>query len=100
MMGYASFLVWRAPEPQGVIHKALCWYGAQLCANFLWSPLFFSGSLYLAALLWLVCILLLIVGTIRRFAGIHPRAGWLLVPYLCWCLFATYLNAGVWVLNR
>lgn len=100
LMGYASYLVWRSPAPEKSIRRALFWYGAQLCANFWWSPMFFSWKLYLAALMWLVLILVLIVVTLCHFRRVERRAGWLLVPYLCWGLFATYLNAGVWVLNR
>ena len=35
----------------------------------------------------------------RRFYAIRAVAGWLLVPYLAWCLFALYLNIGYVVLN-
>jgi len=27
-------------------------------------------------------------------------AGWMLLPYLLWAGYATYLNAGFWWLNR
>jgi benzodiazapine receptor len=42
----------------------------------------------------------LVVLTIRSFARIERPAAWLLVPYLAWCSYATYLNAGFWWLNR
>lgn len=100
MMGYASYVVWRSPAEKQRIDRALRWYGAQLCANFWWSPLFFSWSLYLPALGWLLLILVLVVVTLVCFWRIERRAGLLLVPYLCWLVFAGYLNAGVWLLNR
>lgn len=31
--------------------------------------------------------------------GVSETAGWLMVPYLGWLGFATYLNAGVGILN-
>ncbi|MBE5814929.1 MAG: tryptophan-rich sensory protein [Clostridiales bacterium] len=100
MMGYASYVVWRSPAEKQRIDRALRWYGAQLCANFWWSPLFFSWSLYLPALGWLILMLVLVVVTLVCFWRIERRAGLLLVPYLCWLVFAGYLNAGVWLLNR
>ena len=38
--------------------------------------------------------------TIRAFLPIRRLAGWLMVPYVAWCLFAAYLNAGFWLLNH
>ncbi len=43
--------------------------------------------------------LLLIALTMRRFFRVLPTAGWLMVPYLAWCCYAAYLNAGFWWLN-
>jgi tryptophan-rich sensory protein len=100
MMGYASYLVWRSQGSKKQIEKALTWYGAQLAANFLWSPLFFQWKMYLAALILLIVLVVLVVITLLRFRQLNATAGWLLVPYLCWLLFAGYLNAGVWLLQR
>ncbi len=99
MMGYASFRVWRAQSTR-FREQALRWYGAQLTANFLWSPLFFGLGAYLPALLWLCILVALTAVTMFRFRRLDRTAGMLLLPYLCWLLFACYLNAGVWVLNR
>ena len=66
LMGYASYVVWRSDAPKGQIDHALRWYGAQLAANFLWSPLFFQWNLYLAALLCLVVMLVLIIITMEK----------------------------------
>ncbi|MBI1982083.1 MAG: tryptophan-rich sensory protein, partial [Candidatus Levybacteria bacterium] len=30
----------------------------------------------------------------------NKTSGWLLVPYLAWVSFATYLNYSIWALNR
>lgn len=100
LMGYASYVVWRSDAPKRQIDHSLRWYGAQLAANFLWSPLFFRWELYLAALAWLAVIIVLILVTMARFRRVDRKAGLLIVPYLCWVLFAGYLNAGVWLLNR
>lgn len=100
MMGYASYVAWRSDTPKPQVQNALRWYGAQLAANFWWSPLFFQWGLYLPALLWLMVMLVLIVVVLVKFWRIDRKAGMLMLPYLCWVLFAGYLNAGVWVLSK
>lgn len=100
LMGYASYVVWRSDAPRRAVDHALVWYGAQLMANFLWSPLFFRWELYLPAMIWLGLMLVLVIVTLTRFWRIEPKAGCLLIPYVLWTVFALWLNAGVWSLNR
>lgn len=100
LMGIASVLVWKADESQEEKKRALTWYGAQLAANFVWPLLFFNAGLYGIALMWLLLLLALVAATIVAFRQINPTAAWLLVPYALWLLFATYLNAAIWLLNR
>ena len=100
LMGWASFLIWKSDAPQVEKKRALTLYGVQLAVNFVWPLLFFRAGLYGFALIWLVILLVLVVETMLAFGRIDRRAAWLLVPYILWLLFAAYLNAGVWLLNR
>ena len=100
LMGWASFLIWKSGAPQAAKKRALGLYGMQLAVNFVWPLLFFRAGLYGFALLWLVILLVLVAETMLAFGRIDRRAAWLLAPYLLWLLFAAYLNAGVWLLNR
>lgn len=71
----------------------------QLVANFLWTLFFFRLR---DPLLGLVDLLLLIVLTIWYMSSASRTssgAGWLMVPYLLWLLFATYLNWYVYANN-
>jgi len=71
-----------------------------LLVNALWSPAFFglhSPGIALAVILVLLAVLGL---TLRAFLRIQSLAGALLVPYLAWVCYATWLNAGFWWLNR
>ena len=43
--------------------------------------------------------LALIVLTIRAFERIDRRAALLMLPYLAWSCYATWLNLGFWWLN-
>ena len=92
----AGFLVW---QETGWIGGALPLgvYAVQLVLNFAWSAVFFGlrrpdWALVEVAFLWLS-----IVATIAVFLPVSALAGWILVPYLVWVTFASYLN---WTLMR
>lgn len=97
LMGISAAIIYTSP--QGDRRGALGIYAAQLAVNLGWTVLFFPFGLYLAALIWLLALILLIVCMILRFCRIDPRAAYLQLPYLVWCLFAAYLNFGIYVLN-
>jgi tryptophan-rich sensory protein len=71
----------------------------QLAVNVLWSFLFFWLR---DPLLGLVAMLLLIVLTIWYMSSAGRTsswAAWLMVPYMLWLIFATYLNWYVYANN-
>jgi tryptophan-rich sensory protein len=90
--------VWRKRSGTNV-RPALVLFGIQLFLNMMWSVVFFGmeapgwGLLEISAL-WVALSL-----TIAAFMRVSRLAGWLLVPYLAWETFATFLNAGIWLLN-
>ncbi len=94
----AGWRIWGAASSDTRRLKML--YVAQLFLNGIWSFLFFGMRQPLAGLvdivlLW-VCLVLLTTKTLRT----DKIAGCLLVPYLLWVSFASYLNAALWWLNR
>jgi len=99
LMGYASYRIYSADAPQYAKREALFLYAAQLLANFFWSLLFFRWELRLTAFFWLFGLWLLIYGTIRLFYRVDNPAGDLLLPYLLWVTYASYLNLGAFLLN-
>ena len=99
-IGVSAWLVWRRVEV-GMHRKraALLVWGWQLAMNALWPPVFFgfrSLSLGMVAILALLASIMLVI---RAFWPIQRVAALLLLPYLAWVSFATYLNAGFWRLN-
>jgi len=94
MMGTAAWLVWRRGR-----RDALRLWGWQLLANAIWSPVFFALHSPGAALAVILALLLLVAMTAYTFVHIHRGAGLLMMPYLGWVCFATYLNVGFWWLN-
>ena len=75
-------------------------YYLQLFFNALWPIAFFLLKWRLFAFIWIIILAILIIIMIARFYEKHKTAAWLQVPYLLWTLFVTYLNFGVYLLNR
>ncbi len=78
---------------------ALRVYLAQLILNMLWTPLFFTLNLRLAAFVLLVMLLITVIVMTCRFFKLDKAAGILMLPYIAWLLFAGYLNLGTYILN-
>lgn len=93
----AGWLVWRArPASAG----PLALWGTQLVLNGVWSLLFFGLRLPGLALIDIVLLLASLIVTTAWFFRVRAWAGALFLPYTAWVGFATYLNAGLWYLNR
>ena len=79
--------------------RALSFYAVQLGVNFFWPLIFFRLQMFLAAFVWIVVLWLLVLICALLFGHIRKSAGQLLLPYLLWVSFASYLNLGVYLLN-
>ena len=101
LMGVSSALVWinRENNPEAA-RRGFTYYAASLVFNFLWSIIFFNYESFLAALVWIFALLYLIIRTILEYRRVSRVAAYLEIPYALWVLFATYLNAGIFWLNR
>ena len=97
LMGVSAALIYVAP-PRGLKDQHLFFAGT-LLLNFLWPVLFFALGLRLAALVTLLVMLALAVGTIVRYRPICPLAAWLQLPYALWLCFAFYLNLTAYKMN-
>lgn len=91
MMGLSLAIVAAAAGARGR-GLAVLVFVVQLAINLAWSPLFFGAHRMTWALVDILLLDAAVVVTIALFARIRPSAAWLLVPYLAWILFATYLN--------
>ncbi|MCX6791223.1 MAG: tryptophan-rich sensory protein [Candidatus Gribaldobacteria bacterium] len=96
LMGVALFLVWNEKSKGKNIQTAVLVFFQQLALNVLWSVLFFGLHSPLLALIEIIILWLSIVMTIFYFAKISKTAAWLLVLYLVWVSFATFLNFSIW----
>lgn len=98
MIAVSGWLIYRA-EYSYKRTVALIFYGGQLALNFIWSFLFFSLRSPTLGLIDIVLLCLFISLTIIKAWPVRPLASLLLIPYLLWVIYATSLNAGIWLLN-
>lgn len=100
LMGISLFLIWqKGLKSKGVVF-AIVLFVIQLLLNMKWSFLFFGMHSPLYAFVDIVVLWLMILWAIIAFSKISKLAGWLLLPYLLWVSFASYLNFMVYLLNR
>ncbi len=99
LMGFASYLIYLNKDDVNVKHCALNFYFIQLIFNFGWTYIFFTLGWQLMAFFWLVVLLSLLLLCLYYFYLISRAAALLLFPTFFWCLFAAYLNLGIYVLN-
>lgn len=75
-------------------------YWAQLIVNLIWPILFFVFKARLFSSIWIIILLILVINMILKFYKVNKIAGYSQIPYLLWIIFATYLNIGVYILNK
>ena len=98
-MGSAAFLVWRSGTDRRVVRLGLLWFCLQLLANGLWSLIFFGLQNPALAFVEILALLAMILLTTRLFWSQSRGAGALMLPYIAWVSFATFLNFSIWRLN-
>lgn len=97
LMGISAYLIWASGKK---VKNALTLFWIHLFFNATWSVMFFGLRNPLLGLINIVILWILIVVVTYRFWKINKSAGLLLLPYLAWVSFATYLNYSIWFLNR
>jgi len=99
LMGVAVFLVWKHGLSKREAKIALVAFGIQLFLNAVWSIIFFGMHNPGWALVDIMALWLAIVWTIAVFYKISRLSAYLLIPYIFWVSFASYLNYIIWTLN-
>jgi len=98
-MGIAAFLIWQKGFKTKAIKNALIIFLLQLGLNIFWSFLFFKFQSPFWALIDIVVLWFLILLVLIKFWKINKVAGILLIPYLLWVSFASFLNYTIYQLN-
>ncbi|PWW81662.1 MULTISPECIES: TspO/MBR family protein [Prosthecochloris] len=99
LMGVSLFLVIKDGLDKPGVVAALIVFFVQLYLNFAWSAVFFGLQSPFGGFLEIVALWLSIVLTIILFGVISTTAAYLLIPYLLWVSFASYLTFTIWNLN-
>jgi tryptophan-rich sensory protein len=98
IIGGCGWLIW-GPQafPKLSVIKTL--YVAQLILNWSWTPLFFHYHLTVFSLVVLAAMDILVCALIWLAYKKMRAVSLLMIPYLSWILFATYLNFYIWWCN-
>ena len=100
LMAIALWLVRRDRNASPALRRrASGWFAIQFALNLLWTPLFFGLQSPLLAVMDIALLWIAVIATMVAFHRVRPLAAWLLLPYLCWIMFAAVLNASIWLLN-
>ncbi len=71
----------------------------QLILNVVWPYVFFTIENCGLALVIILLLDISVFLTVKEFYKISKYASAILIPYFIWIIFATYLNAGICILN-
>lgn len=74
-------------------------YYIQLFVNILWPILFFTLKLRGFSIIWISILDILVLLLFKNIYKKDKKISYLLIPYIIWTFFATYLNIGVYLLN-
>jgi benzodiazapine receptor len=97
-MAISAWLVWRevgwpAAKPPLVL------FGIQLLLNVAWSAIFFGMQTIGIAFGEVLLLWMMTIATAVAFYPVSLLAAWLLIPYIAWVAFASYLNFRIWQMN-
>ena len=97
MMGIAVYLNWIKNTKQAKFNVRL--FFVHLFFNLIWTPVFFGLKDTLFALYIIIMIWIFIITMIINFRKVNKISSLLLIPYLLWVTFASFLNYFIWRLN-
>jgi benzodiazapine receptor len=98
MMGISLYLVWVGKNSKVKIF-AYSIFAIQLALNALWSLVFFGFHQFILSEIVIGLLVVFVVVNIIFFYKFSKAAACMLVPYLLWICFATYLTVGITILN-
>lgn len=100
LIGLAAYRIYELRKQGKNTKNALVYYSTQLILNFLWPIIFFKLQLYGVAFIELVILLVFIFITTIKFFKVDKVAGFLMLPYILWSLYASILNLFIWMMNE
>ena len=98
LMGISIWLVWKS-EHSRTRTIAIRIFWLQFFFNVFWTYLFFGIQKISLSFVEIIFLSFLIFFNIFYFFKIDKIASYLLIPYLIWVLYASFLTYNIWVLN-
>ena len=100
LMGISVFLVWQKGLATDGALLAFVLFWIQLAINAIWSIIFFGLKSKGGGVITIIVLWFLILATTVTSFRVSVWAGALLIPYILWVSIASYLNIGIWLLNK
>jgi tryptophan-rich sensory protein len=100
LMGISVFLIWQKGLVMDGVLLAFTLFWIQLVLNALWSIIFFGKRSKGGGVITIIVLWFLILATMITSFRVSGWAGALLIPYILWVSIASYLNIGIWLLNK
>lgn len=98
MIAISGWRLFQGPHaPQ--LGSARFFFIVQLLLNWCWSPIFFKFQAITTAFIFVLLILAFTVATIAKSYRTEKLGALLLIPYVAWLCFASYLNGYIVVHN-
>lgn len=92
LMGISFYFIVKLDINDKKVRMAIFLFVVQLILNALWSVIFFGAHRIDLAFLEILILLAFIVATFKAFYKLDQFAAYLLLPYIVWVSFATFLN--------
>lgn len=99
LMGLSLYIVWKDELKSKTRNAFFIVFGIQLILNALWSFLFFGLRSPFLGLLDIILLDIMVIVTIIYAKSISKLAMILLIPYLIWIVFASFLNYVIFLVN-
>ena len=100
LAAWAGVLAWQGTSTAQDHTRLAILFTVNLLLNGLWSQIFFNLRRPGWALVEIAFLLASILSLVLAFSAISPLAGALILPYLLWVMFASFLNFTIWRLNQ
>lgn len=93
LMGVSLYRIYKRNKNKTIV------FGIQLFLNMLWVILFFKFNLFFISFIELILLDTIILFIILDYYRLDKLSSYVLIPYLIWSCFASYLNWMIFLLN-
>ena len=100
VIGIAAYRIYMNNKAERNDYNGYFYYLVQLLINFLLAIIFLNLRLYGISFILIIILLLLIIITTIKFFKVDKIAGVLMIPYIGWVVFASYLTFYIWMFNE